>query len=479
MQRNFKNALKPVVKRGLVNRVGNYFRGFTRRNARVAPLNMNGVPKLQQTIYGVEPGSIIAPNLGTLENKSRIFDENFEQTFIKESISTLLASLDYNKGKNEKLEFLNEYTMRLTNPACTEVEAIYLYDRLISLFILSTISAIFTRISEFDSFALKRVLFEYRREIDKGLQFLVPLIISVKIYENAVLLTAAAVLMLSSFSVFAVDLGMSLFAVVSTLILVAGGQVHYMTKAKSKFENHFFVLPQTCLKIMFSTENTIPIQGLKNRLKFWGLPQIAVDYIFSIGTNGGSVEDIPGEIAQLQNSTQDDCPICAAAYTEEPEKVTTKLECGHKTHTECLAGWFRRQDELGQEHTCPTCRRAASSPLTLVPTNNKRPSDMNQGEYFNFFTNLSQYMFLAKYHRANKSNIAFSQDIIDYHYTMYDSPGTSRANVRRSGRSRNAYETSMALNANNDFGLPALPGTPYDGGSRRRRRGQKKRKTRK
>jgi hypothetical protein len=138
---------------------------------------------------------------------------------------------------------------------------------------------------------------------------------------------------------------------------------------------------EACFKVMFSKDNAIKVGDLNGKLKFWGIPTEAVDYMIKTGTK----------------------------YSSNPDNSNPRF-------------------------------------------------------YIDFLSNLPTHMFNPT-NPNDISNIPFTEEIVNYRYTMYDyvKPGQNftRANTRRRGRA--VVETTSE--------------TLREGGSRKRRR--KQRRTRK
>jgi len=290
-RRNGKRTLRKLVKKGLAKT----------RNA-----NNGRVPELT---FGAEKqfnmSGFVSPNTGNTQ-QTRI--NTFQQNFIKRMYTTY---------QNAKLGIqplnLDEYASKLETET-NEAAAILIYDELIVLFILVCIDSL-------DSFLvgnkelIKKVLDKIRTAPNReDIETRLNTITSITALL-AVGLTATAITLLLT----PVGLGMlmvpglgwgwyiltpllvTLFTTGTSVGLGIGAYHCIPTKKRNIFNNKGFgrvktysneseILSytdmfQTLNTILFSKKNPINITTVKNKLKYWGLLDVQVDYMFEFGQN--------------------------------------------------------------------------------------------------------------------------------------------------------------------------------------------------
>lgn len=290
-RRNGKRTLRKLVKKGLAKT----------RNA-----NNGRVPELT---FGAEKqfnmSGFVSPNTGNTQ-QTRI--NTFQQNFIKRMYTTY---------QNAKLGIqplnLDEYASKLETET-NEAAAIVIYDELIVLFILVCVDSVDSFFFE-NKELLKKLLDKIRtapsrkdlNSRDEMISYLTALL--------AVGLTASAITLLLT----PVGLGMLVgggigwawyvllpllitFFTTGTSIQLGIAAYHCIpTKKRNIMNNNGFGrvkrysnevaklsyddMFQTLNTILFSKKNPINITTVKNKLKYWGLLDVQVDYMFEFGQN--------------------------------------------------------------------------------------------------------------------------------------------------------------------------------------------------
>lgn len=448
-ERNIASPLKRLANnKTLYSRLKNKY--FTRKNARVAPNvrenrygpNYNTLKKspnptegpvpiqslnLRKRDYkfdvyiGNEKKEGVAKNKGTSNNAKRIFKQNFKQKIIKESVTIVVSYATGNKESFYEGTWWKEIQARLKNENCTETEAIYLYDLLITTFIVSFL----TGILNINGYQYNKYLSRNIDNLYSDLEYLFLSVFAVDIsvggftsYMGGMILIINAVAPVT---------GTIIIGIVA-LIAVTSLTGYGITKRRNnQMSDKIFELSHEILKCMFNDDNKIKIAELKDKLYFWFLSKKCIDYIFDVGL--GKIKEVstivaePITIDRNNNNTAPDCGICLNKLNNGT-KIKTLL-CEHQFHDTCIEGWFKKS----RNRTCPLCR-APDIPVNheKLPVNKNFDEmvDNYKGQFRNFLNNMREILFFEKYDIAPVKE--FSDEVIKYAYTQYDTYNKSTLN---------------------------------------------------
>jgi hypothetical protein len=254
---------------------------FNTRNNRVPELSLN-----QRN--GVQKTGFVSAQTNT-NNIRNIRAKTFEQNFLWRILTKLENSIAVKAESPEPIN-LKEYKELLERPECTEEDAIFLYNELVAIFV--TLVVYYQLIlSQSGMFILDGVsnkiknpevlqkLFDRKRITDVlfnrgSLFFLTAAAVTAGIFVSPVGIAAAA-----GTGLFAVA-GIKVFGkeISSSIRKTPNNQIHKeITNIKYTLTDVLYDIHY----ILFSEKNTIPINKVRYKLKYWGLSESHVDFLFN------------------------------------------------------------------------------------------------------------------------------------------------------------------------------------------------------
>ena len=271
------------------------------RNSRVPELSLNQKNGIQKT------GFVSAQkNTNSINN---IRAKTFEQNFLWRILTKIENSMLF-KNKNPEPLYLPDYAELLMNPKCTEEDAIFLYNELIAIFIILIIYyqlildktrdyMLDPRSGKIKNPEFLQKLFDKKRFIDAIRTSVIFTITSAAI-ATGIIFAPVGIAVAAGTGIFAVANTASLTALIGlTAVPFVGGSaaaglasaVHYSSADKNIIrEGHLqsyslLTLFQLIHKTLFNKKNTIPITNVRSKLKFWGLSESHVDFLFNRSPN--------------------------------------------------------------------------------------------------------------------------------------------------------------------------------------------------
>jgi hypothetical protein len=361
-------------------------------------------------------------NKGTSNNAKRIFKENFKQKIIKESVTIVVSYATGNKESFYEGTWWKEIQTRLKNENCTKTEAIYLYDLLITTFIVSFLTGILhINGYQYESGFLSRNIDNLYSDLD----FLGSVFFLNTLLGTPSTIIGATILFASSNPIAGVAL-VGIFVLIAITSFVGHGLLEIKN---NKMSDKVFELSHEILKCMFNDDNKIKIADLKvkDKLYFWFLSEKCIDYIFNVGLGkikeASTIVAEPITIDRNNNNTAPDCSICLLKLNNGT-KIKT-LSCAHKFHDKCIENWF----EESKKHECPLCRvKDISVHHGKLPVDKKFDEMVgkDKSQFRNFLNNVREILFFGQYDSAPVKE--FSDEVIKYAYTQYDTYNKSTLN---------------------------------------------------
>ena len=449
-----RNIASPLRRLANKNKLYSQFKKkyFTRRNARVDPnvrenhygpnyntlkkannpregpvpiQSLNLIFKRRNNNFDVDIGNQkrrgVDINKGTSNNAKRIFKQNFKQKIIKESVTIVVSYATGNKESFYEGTWWKEIQARLKNENCTKTEAIYLYDLLITTFIVSFLTGIL------NIHGYKYSSNYLSRNIDNlylDLNFLGSVF-----FFNTLLgtpsTTIGAIILFAATNPIA---GGALIGIFALIAVTSFTGYSIRKRINNQMSDKIFELSHEILKCMFNDDNKIKIAELKDTLYFWFFSKKCIDYIFDVGL--GKIKEANTSVAEPitidrnNNNTAPDCGICLNKLNNGT-KIKTLLLCGHKFHDTCIENWFKES----RKRECPLCRVKDISVYHGKLPVNKNFDEMvgnYKGQFRNFLNNMREILFFEIYDIAPVEE--FSDEVIKYAYTQYDTYNKSTLN---------------------------------------------------
>ena len=385
-----------------------------------AHVGLAETPRYGIAYIGNQKSRGVDKNKGTSNNAKRIFKQNFKQKIIKESVTIVVSYATGNKESFYEGIWWKEIQARLKNKNCTKTEAIYLYDLLITTFIVSFLTGILhINGYQYNSTSLSKNI----DNLYSDLEFLFLSVFAVDISVGG--FTAYMGGMILIMNAVAPVTGAAIIGIVA-LIAVTSLMGYGITKRRNnQMRDKIFELSHEILKCMFNDDNKIKIAELKDTLYFWFLSKKCIDYIFDVGLGkikeASTIVAEPITIDRNNNNTAPECSICLLKLNNGTEIKT--LFCTHKFHDKCIEKWLKTNN------TCPLCR------VKDIPVNHEKlPVNKNfdemvdnyKGQFRNFLNNMREILFFEIYDIAPVEE--FSDEVIKYAYTQYDTYNKSTLN---------------------------------------------------
>jgi hypothetical protein len=254
---------------------------FNTRNNRVPELSLNRRNGVQRT--GFVSAQKNTNNIGNIRAKT------FEQNFLWRILTKIENSIAV-KSENPEPINLNEYKELLERPECTEEDAIFLYNELIAMFVaLVVYYQLILRQS--GMFILDGVSGKIKNPEVLQKLFNRKKIADIIFDKNLLnILTTAAVgagILVSPVGI-AISVSIGAFAVVG--VGMVGEEItsgfrktpnDQLKKEIVKMKLSLTYILYFIHFILFSEKNTIPIHKVRSKLKYWGLSESLVDFLFN------------------------------------------------------------------------------------------------------------------------------------------------------------------------------------------------------